>query len=40
VRRYLWQHRHFNMLYGGDDHEKIFSPEWASALLDQLSEVA
>ncbi len=40
VRRHLWEHRYFNILYGGGDHEKIFPPEYAAILMDQLAEVA
>jgi hypothetical protein len=40
VRQRLWGNRYFNWLYGGDDHEKILSPEQVAALVDQLAEVA
>lgn len=40
VRRHLWEHKYFNMLYGNGDHEKIFSPEYVAELIDQLAAVA
>ena len=40
VRRHLWEHKYFNMLYKKGDHEKIFPPEYVTALMDQLAEVA
>ena len=40
VRRLLWHHRYFNLLYGKGDHEEILSPEHIADLVDQLAEVA
>jgi hypothetical protein len=40
VRRHLWEHKYFNILYRKGNHEKIFPPEYAAALMDQLAEIA